>query len=89
VFFPALAKASACMVSGTRFTTTSTPSTLFAPLRLREPWFQCVHTWNNKAPELLPFCITPRLRFLTADRCVPLKICLWPECKNEHHLFDL
>jgi hypothetical protein len=44
-------------------------------LLLREPWFQCVHTWNNRAPELLPFCITPRLFFLTADRCVHLKIC--------------
>jgi hypothetical protein len=43
-------------------------------LQLREPWFQCVHTWNNRAPELLPFCITPRLFFLTADRCVHLKI---------------
>jgi hypothetical protein len=30
-FPPALANASACMVSGTRFTTTSTPSTRFAP----------------------------------------------------------
>lgn len=41
----------------------------------RAPWFQCVRTWNNRAPESLPFVLLLRLIRCVAIRYVYLKIC--------------